>query len=140
MGNSKVVGHCHVCGNYGPLSEEHVPPKRAFNDMPFVEIGFTERLSLGPDDVPDGRTARGHSLPVAVHAMQNISAAGMPEHSSSGVTKACSSWRNLAGIHAWSTLYDIFPLRIVKQLAVMFMAMNSDRFRLNDSVKELVRS
>jgi hypothetical protein len=29
-------GTCHLCGTYGPLSFEHVPPKSAFNDRPVL--------------------------------------------------------------------------------------------------------
>lgn len=30
-------GVCNICGNYGKLSFEHVPPKGAFNDRPVIK-------------------------------------------------------------------------------------------------------
>ena len=32
----KVEGVCHLCGSFGPLSWEHVPPRAAFNDRPML--------------------------------------------------------------------------------------------------------
>src|SRR6185295_16031917 len=36
MGKRPTFGTCHVCGEYGKLSAEHVPPKSAFNDRRVV--------------------------------------------------------------------------------------------------------
>lgn len=33
----KVMGKCRICGKYGKLSFEHVPPQRAFNKATIVE-------------------------------------------------------------------------------------------------------
>jgi hypothetical protein len=31
---NRKIGLCRLCGIYGPLSREHVPPRAAFNDKP----------------------------------------------------------------------------------------------------------
>jgi hypothetical protein len=31
MSRRPVIGTCHICGDHGKLSFEHVPPKEAFN-------------------------------------------------------------------------------------------------------------
>jgi len=139
MGNSKVVGHCHICGDFGPLSEEHVPPQRAFNNMPFVEISFTQRLALGPDDVPDGRKRQGGIRFTSLCRQCNNDfgswyARAFIEWCYQGMFILEKSGGNPRLVYA----HDIYPLRIVKQLAVMFMAINSDRFRLSDTVRDLV--
>lgn len=139
MGTSKVVGHCHVCGDFGPLSEEHIPPKRAFNDMPFVEINFEERLTLGPEDEPSGRKRQGGiRFPSLCRQCNNDFggwyARAFIEWCYQGMFILEKSGGNPRLVYA----HDIYPLRIVKQLAVMFMAMNSERFRQYNNVRDLV--
>ncbi len=42
-----VCGHCRLCGAYGPLTEEHTPPRRAFNDsMIFLRRADTRNGQL----------------------------------------------------------------------------------------------
>jgi hypothetical protein len=36
MGRERPFGNCYICGDYGKLSEEHVPPQSAFNDRKVV--------------------------------------------------------------------------------------------------------
>ena len=33
MSKKEVLGICHICGKYGPLSDEHIPPQGAFNNQ-----------------------------------------------------------------------------------------------------------
>src|SRR5271169_3325723 len=52
MSKQKPEGVCHICGRYGALSFEHVPPRAAFNNYP-VKVGrFEDAINLGPDDEP----------------------------------------------------------------------------------------
>ncbi len=55
MSKRKVEGNCAICGTYGPLSFEHVPPRKAFNDYPVREILFADAVNVGPDDSLRGR-------------------------------------------------------------------------------------
>src|SRR5690606_23954765 len=41
-------GVCHICGEEGPLSFEHVPPKAAFNDQPVIGERLIRILNQGP--------------------------------------------------------------------------------------------
>ena len=41
-------GMCKICGKFGPLSFEHVPPRAAFNDRRVIVLNFEEAISLGP--------------------------------------------------------------------------------------------
>ena len=38
-------GTCRICGTYGKLSFEHVPPKRAFNDHGVFEADIVKMLA-----------------------------------------------------------------------------------------------
>jgi len=42
-------GVCHICGERGALSFEHIPPKAAFNNRPVVVLPFDKgiRGSIG---------------------------------------------------------------------------------------------
>jgi hypothetical protein len=40
MGKRTRTGKCHICGNTGQLSFEHVPPESAFNDKPIIMKPF----------------------------------------------------------------------------------------------------
>src|ERR1700682_6530709 len=42
MSASLPEGRCAVCGLYGPLTFEHIPPKAAFNDCPVVLYKWDE--------------------------------------------------------------------------------------------------
>ena len=59
MAKKPVEGHCGFAARYGPLSEEHVPPKRAFNGMPYIKLDFEQALVLGPHEVPEGPKRQG---------------------------------------------------------------------------------
>jgi hypothetical protein len=54
----KQLGLCLICGAFGPLSYEHVPPAAAFNDKKVIEadikriIGSTEWADLSNPDLP----------------------------------------------------------------------------------------
>src|SRR5216684_6998566 len=54
MSQMKREGVCHICGNYGPLSFEHIPPRAAFNNRSVIKVKFEEALELGPDGVAKG--------------------------------------------------------------------------------------
>ncbi len=49
MAKKRREGTCHICGCYGPLSFEHIPPHAAFNDRPVIRVEFEQAMSLGPD-------------------------------------------------------------------------------------------
>jgi len=51
----KNEGKCHICGNVGPLSFEHVPPRRAFNERPVIKAQFEDIVGLGPDEPIRGK-------------------------------------------------------------------------------------
>ena len=36
MAAAKPLGHCHLCGQYGELTFEHIPPRGAYNKHPVL--------------------------------------------------------------------------------------------------------
>jgi hypothetical protein len=50
-------GKCHICGNVGPLSWEHVPPEAAYNEHPVVRA--TKEQLLMPEQWDGKRGLQG---------------------------------------------------------------------------------
>jgi hypothetical protein len=48
-------GICRLCGNYGKLSFEHVPPESAFNDQRILVSSFEQMLTREHPDEFKGR-------------------------------------------------------------------------------------
>jgi hypothetical protein len=55
MSKRSIEGICHLCGTYGPLSFEHVPPRAAFNNRPVIALPFDRVLGAGPGEEVRGR-------------------------------------------------------------------------------------
>jgi len=47
LSRRKKEGICHICGTEGPLSKEHIPPKKAFNNCTVFLHRFTEIRDTG---------------------------------------------------------------------------------------------
>ncbi len=52
----QMVGECSLCGDYGELTFEHVPPKAAFNDRGVLLADLHHLMTDGQGGDP--RTAR----------------------------------------------------------------------------------
>ena len=50
MAKIKELGFCKVCGNYGILTEEHIPPRSAFNDSAIKLFSVDETLKTITDN------------------------------------------------------------------------------------------
>lgn len=53
--NKKIQGYCHICGEYGELTFEHVPPRSAYNNRSLLAYDFDQSVNLGPDDNVKGK-------------------------------------------------------------------------------------
>lgn len=53
------IGICHLCGQYGPLSYEHVPPEAAFNGRKVFRASVEDYWQRGG---PEGRSVPGKQL------------------------------------------------------------------------------
>jgi hypothetical protein len=52
-------GYCHLCGRYGKLSFEHVPPEAAFNGRPVRVRTGMQVVTVDPDDERGKTNQRG---------------------------------------------------------------------------------
>ncbi len=44
MSKKKIIGQCHLCGQTKPLSFEHIPPEKAFNDLRLKAYTFEQLI------------------------------------------------------------------------------------------------
>jgi hypothetical protein len=61
------VGRCRVCGKFGQMTEEHLPPRSALNKATFKSASFGQWMkTVDLEVIPDGRQqqggVRGHML------------------------------------------------------------------------------
>lgn len=136
------TGNCHLCGQYGALSFEHVPPESAFNNQRIITPDTKKVFEL--TDLDELRKLSGRQS----------------QRGQGGYT-LCSQCNNLTGhwyganYAAWAYQgadylqrssdrmmqvaypYHLLPLRVIKQIVCMFFSVNSPRFR--EAHPELVR-
>ena len=141
MPKKKIVGKCHICGLHTELTFEHIPPKAAFNDRPVVNTPFEEIVNA--DDLDDitslkgvinQRGAGGHTL--CGKCNNNTGSwygSDFVKWSYQGliVSQSASEVPNIY------RLYQIFPLRVIKQIVCMFFSASGPEF--SEKHPELVR-
>lgn len=143
MGKKPIIGHCHVCGTLASLSQEHVPPKATPNKNTYIELTFEQALRVGPEDIPERPKRQGGvRFPSLcgrcnntfgqwyVPALNEWYWGGeylLRQMKETGLDAATFSGRN------------VYPLRIMKAIIAMFMAVNPERFRSEPQGAELAR-
>lgn len=123
------IGTCHICGAVGKLSFEHVPPESAFNDHRVLRTTFDAVAGL-----IDSSRARGK--------IQQRGAGGYTlcercnNKTGSWYAPAFADWarqamRIVVATRGAPTLfyrYNLYPLRVLKQILCMFFSVNTPRF------------
>ena len=138
MSRKAPEGTCYICGQYGPLSFEHVPPRAAFNNRPVIVLSWDKSLSLGPDEVARGKTQqRGMGGYTLCARCNNCTG----DWYASNFVDWCYQGMEILGLAKGrpTLIYPhyIAPLRVLKQIVTMFFSVNGDRFRSVN--EELVR-
>ena len=131
-------GNCCICGIYGPLSFEHVPPRSAFNDKLVVKARFDDVVGLGPDAIIKGKAQQQGAGDYTLCPRCN-------NNTGSWYGKDFVDWcyqgyeilTRTRGQPSIIYLNYLFPLRIVKQIITMFFSINGSGFA--DANPELVK-
>lgn len=129
MGKRTQTGKCHICGNVGRLSFEHVPPESAFNDKPVI---------IKPFEGGKGKIQqRGMgAFTLCIPCNNNTGSwygADFVKFCYMGMEILQRSNGNPKLIY----MYQLYPLRIIKQIIVMMFSANSEVFA--DKHPELVK-
>lgn len=126
-------GICRLCGKETSLSYEHVPPKVAFNkNTKYVSVDFDEYIGAenALKNPPKGKTKQG-GVGYNSFCKQCNSFLG------SKYVPAYKNWaiggmqllnkKEEYGLHGY-TIKEIEPLKVIKHIVSMFLAINQDWF------------
>ena len=119
MARSKHIGRCSLCGETKPLTREHVPPRKAFNDSPVLMYKI-DKTSPEARFLPDGRTQQGgHSAPTLCASCNNNTGSWYAR-SYVDFVKACADRADPVYANKMVAVSARFyPLRVMKQALVM---------------------
>jgi len=120
----RPISECWICQTVGPLTFEHVPPRRAFNDRRIFEADVQELLNgkWSPGQAPgkgkwEQKGAGRYSL--CEHCNNTTGSwygSAYVEFAQRGAELMSASLGELSLAYP----FEIYPLRVIKQLAVMF--------------------
>lgn len=118
------VGKCHICGNNGFLSKEHMPPKSAFNSFPSLleKIDYEETLAKGRRMMQRDRPFQsGFYKEVLCQKCNNDTGSWYADAYTQAI-KQLAPYASIVNTYAQMqlTLHDVYPLRIAKQAIAMF--------------------
>ena len=131
MGRRVVNGYCRICGSFGKLSFEHVPPKAAFNDRPISVLKGLGIFEAGHDPRRGRVQQKGAGEYTLCERCNNQTGHW---YGQAYVEWACQGLQRLelAPVEPsqWVRYgYKIHPLRVIKQIICMFFSANAPRFR-----------
>jgi hypothetical protein len=143
VAKTKIEGTCHICGDYGELSDEHIPPRNAFNDGRYFEVDFKESIHFGPEYVPtkqDGRLRQGGiRFPTLCRNCNSDLGGWYGREFVDWCHKGMFILTETGGPPNGFCVVDVYPSRIIKHVATMFFSVNNNEFRLTERGADLVR-
>lgn len=123
MGRRWVEGECCICGTFGRLTYEHIPPEAAFNDDAILEADVESLIAAqtiaerrNPPTRKNQRGAGRYTLCASCNS--NTGARYVPSY----LRWASQGWRNAYHFypHVANQPFEIEPLAVAKQLMAMF--------------------
>jgi len=137
MGNA-VFGQCHLCGTFGGLSFEHVPPESAFNDRRVLRTAFEQVIKAQDlDKLPFRIQQRGAGGFTLCEKCNNTTGKWYVPAYTEWALQAMSILIATSGRPTLIYPYHMYPLRILKQVLCMFFSVNGPAFQR--AQPELVR-
>jgi len=123
-------GICHICGNDGKLSFEHVPPESAFNDQRILRSTFEQMLAKENMDEIEGRQQqRGAGAYTLCEKCNNDTGLWYVPAFSSWAQQAMRVVLGTRGRPSLEYPFNLFPLRVLKQVTCMFFSVNGTYFQ-----------
>lgn len=123
MGKNRI-GFCRLCGGYGKLTFEHIPPKKAFNDHQQLLRTMEDHLSERPSAYSKFRRGLGkYSL---CEPCNNRTGAWYGSAFVEWTRQGFEWFDKVEGEKILSLPYYIKPLNVLKQVMVMAMAMSAE--------------
>jgi hypothetical protein len=132
MAQTPDIGECHICGNIGKLSFEHVPPESAFNDCGVFRANIFKTIE---ESIPPNRTRDFKAKKQQRGAGDYTLCEKCNSCTGSWYGPAFIAWakqgKEIVGDNGLSPLdskFSIFPLRVIKQVVCMFFSVNSPQW------------
>ena len=130
---SSKIGHCHLCGEYGKLSFEHVPPESAFNDRKVVTPDAKRVFELRDLDelrnLSGKQSQRGQGGYTLCGRCNRLTGHWYGANYAAWVYQGADYLRRSSGPMQLAYPFHLLPLRVIKQVACMFFSVNSPQFR-----------
>jgi hypothetical protein len=148
MSRKRIDGICKLCGNYGQLSFEHVPPEKAFNDQRFSYQATVDQIEKLEEKDPSYYTGQSLSMKgwrkkqggIGYHSLcVKCNSSTGSWYGSSYVDWAMQAMSILLKANGKPTLFyptHIYPLRVIKQIITMFFSVCHN---LREDEPELVK-
>jgi hypothetical protein len=129
----RPVGPCHICGIVGPLSYEHIPPEKAFNDRPVLRYPWSADIALGPQQeiILQGKPTkyqRGAGQYTLCEPCNNETGAWYGNQFIDWCYQGMDILIRAQGRPSLIYLHHILPLRVLKQIVTMFFSVNGPQF------------
>lgn len=129
----KHYGKCRVCGKTGKLTFEHIPPKVAFNRHPIAGQRILNLINVRPSNYPS-YVHRDYQGGFGRHALCAKCNNGIGSKYAAAFGQWATQCLEIVGkINAADHLirnatFDIYPLRVIKQICLMFLCFNDEEF------------
>jgi len=135
----KKTGICHLCGGYGELTFEHIPPRSAFNKTP---VHVTEGIDVigengDLDEIKGIIYQGGYGKNTLCEKCNNNTGSWY------GPAYADWVWQGLGYLledvndPILYVPFRIFPLKVIKQILCMFFSTNGPRFGIVNGLLKL---
>lgn len=140
MGKPKVLGRCNICGGVGELSDEHMPPKKAYNMATTLHKAMVKSAITGQVRWRVERQQGGASAYVLCEPCNNNTGSwyGTPYVT---LAKACAphATPDNVGQVVEMDVPGISPMRVYKQaLAIMCGSCGPGLAMVNPVIRELI--
>jgi hypothetical protein len=121
---------CHICGEYKRMSFEHVPPKAAFNDNPILRNDFEKSLASENLDKLEGDVQqRGSGAYTLCEKCNNDTGRWYGAAYARWAEQAMKLLIAARGRPSLEYPFNLFPLRVLKQVVCMFFSVNNSFFQ-----------
>lgn len=129
-------GICRLCNEYGDLTYEHVPPKVAFNKRTrFRSLNFLEYVTQANplENIVKGKIEQGGVGYYSLCSRCNNFLGATYVSAYQQYTNSFIEFAKMRDLNYFQlTLYELTALKIIKQIASMFLSLNDEEFSNNN--------
>lgn len=123
------TGMCRICNREKPLSFEHIPPRAVFNNRPVITLSLQETIAIGPDLPTKGPIKqKGMGDYVLCEECNNNTGSWYASRFVDWCYRGMEILKLSSGNPSLVYNYRIHPLPVLKQIVVMFLAVNRPGF------------